>query len=123
MTIIVCGGLGQHPPTEAQVMRDRLIGLGVPDQLILCEDQSTTTLENLQNAQALLAPSSGPIVVVSDRYHLPRALLVCRALGINATGDGPRDSTSRIGLRIKQITREAIGYPIYVIRLWLRKDQ
>ena len=48
--LIPCGGLGQHPPTEAEAMRALLMDHGVPATHILSEDQSTNTYENIANA-------------------------------------------------------------------------
>ncbi|MEN9061858.1 ElyC/SanA/YdcF family protein [Ponticoccus litoralis] len=38
----------------------------------------------------LTAAGAGRIVIVTDRYHLPRARLVARRMGLDATGAWPR---------------------------------
>lgn len=112
--IIACGGLGDHPPTEAEAMRDILRAEGVPENAITLEDRSTTTAENLRNAMGLL--SDDAVVIVSDRYHLPRALLMARRLGIRATGSGPSMKGAHWGQQIRATLREIPAYAYY----WLR---
>jgi len=81
--VIPCGGTGQHPPAEAQVMQDLLQAAGIPGTAIRCESQSTTTFENIRNALPLLP---GPdVIIVTDRYHRYRTAMVARHLGLRAT--------------------------------------
>jgi uncharacterized SAM-binding protein YcdF (DUF218 family) len=46
--------------------------LGVPESAILVEDKSRTTYENAVQTKAVLG--TGPILLVTDAYHLPRAV-------------------------------------------------
>lgn len=86
--IMPCGGLTyERQRTEAEVMREMLVERGVPESIILLEDQSRITLENMLNAYALLGPDKRVAVVSSD-YHMDMALNDCRAVGLNAYGVG-----------------------------------
>ena len=86
--IMPCGGLTyERQRTEAEVMREMLVERGVPENIILLEDQSRITLENMLNAYALLGPDKRVAVVSSD-YHMDMALNDCRAVGLNAYGVG-----------------------------------
>ncbi len=86
--IMPCGGLTyERQRTEAEVMREMLMERGVPENIILLEDQSRITLENMLNAYALLGPDKRVAVVSSD-YHMDMALNDCRAVGLNAYGVG-----------------------------------
>ena len=78
------------------------------------EDRSTTTAENLRNALPLLRERD--VVIVSDWYHLPRACLVARRLGMQARGSGPGWAGARPGQQIKSALREIPAYVVY----WLR---
>jgi len=112
--LICCGGIGRHPPSEADVMRDILQAHGIPKSAITLEDQSTTTAQNIRNALALI---DGPdVMIVSDRYHLPRACLVARRLGLRPTGSAPDCSGAHMPTQIKQALREVPAYVAY----WLR---
>lgn len=91
---------------------------GVPDSAILLEDQSRTTLENLANIRALLAKLDQPnIVIVTDRYHKWRALMVARHFGFQAQASCPPPSdTSRFRV-LKSWLREAPALIYYWWRL------
>ena len=109
--IIPCGGLGQHPPTEAVVMRQLLLDAGVPKSAIAIEDQSTSTLENICFAQRLLP---GPeVTIVTDLYHARRALMVARHCRLKAIVSSPK----AVGSTFKHQLREALATPVYAIRL------
>jgi uncharacterized SAM-binding protein YcdF (DUF218 family) len=72
-------------------MRRMAIELGVPRDRIVVEDRSTSTLEHgLELIR--LAEQFGwrSFVVVTDRYHLPRALFLFRRLGLAVRGDPVR---------------------------------
>jgi uncharacterized SAM-binding protein YcdF (DUF218 family) len=83
--IVACGGILRSPVTEASVMRALLIDAGVPEGAIACEDASRNTAQNIRLARAFLAPGE-PVVIVTDRHHMPRALMIARSGGLDATG-------------------------------------
>ncbi len=109
--IIPCGGLGAHAPTEAAAMQAILEAENVPADAIICEDQSTTTLENIRNAKRLLPGRR--VIIVTDRYHGPRALMVARHLRLTAEIDAPQ--MPHIPLR--QHLREILARPAYALKL------
>lgn len=91
--LILCGGVGGNPPSEAEVMRRVATRAGVPDSALVLEDQSHSTEENLANAKTLMAARGWrSAVIVSDPFHLYRAELIARDRGIEAYGSGARNS-------------------------------
>ena len=68
--------------------------LGVPDTQMLLEDRSTTTWENLRFSRDLIAEhSSGGAprsALVTSDYHVFRAAMYARAVGLSADGLGSR---------------------------------
>ena len=90
--VIACGGLTEGIPIrEADVMAERLIALGVPARAVVREGQSTITRENIQNAISLLGGAKGKrVLVVSSDYHMVRAKIICKTLGLRADGSGAR---------------------------------
>jgi uncharacterized SAM-binding protein YcdF (DUF218 family) len=90
--LIFSGGLGYNPPTEAEAMRRLALNAGVPDDAIILEDQSHSTEANLANSQAIMAAHGWrTAIIVSAPYHLFRAELVARDLGMSATGAPARE--------------------------------
>lgn len=122
--VVPCGGLGLHPPAEARVMRDMLMAHGVPAARIVEENRSTTTFENIAFATAILRDHGvTEVLVVSDRYHGPRALMVARALGLSARFSGPptpRPLTARYARALTRETFAIIGYRLRLKRLLRR---
>ena len=58
---------------------------GVPGDAIDLEERSTNTA---QQAAAVAELVPGPVIVVTDAYHLPRAVFLMRRRGLDATGSG-----------------------------------
>lgn len=113
--IITTGGVGDHPPSEAAVTARVLTELGVPESAIRCEDRSHSTMENLVHSRAFLADGA-PVVIVTDRWHLPRAKLVARRLGLVATGAAPSLRGSHPGRITRAVLRELPALLWYAIR-------
>jgi len=91
--LILCGGLGGNPPSEAEMMRRILASAGVPADALILEDQSHSTEESLANAKALMnARGWRRVLIVSDPFHLLRAETIARDLGMDAYGSGASDS-------------------------------
>lgn len=82
---IVTGGQGaDEDRTEASVMADYLIEHGIAEDRVLLEDQSTTTYENLLFAKKLLPENTTSITIISNDFHLKRATILARKLGLKA---------------------------------------
>jgi len=81
-TIVVTGGLGSRAIiTEAEAMFLYLAARGVPSANILLEDQSTSTYENLKFANELFALLDRPTVIITNDFHLFRAVQTARRVG------------------------------------------
>lgn len=124
--VIGCGGEGEHGPAEAEVIRRDLIELGTTPDRILIEDQSTSTFENLLFARGIMREHGiVQALIVTDSYHMARALFTAHALDIQAKGDPvpwPKDGPAA-ALRRAQL-REAFALPLYRARLvaWRRAE-
>jgi vancomycin permeability regulator SanA len=113
--LIPCGGMGQHPPTEAAAMTALLISAGIPADAITPEDKSTTTMENIRNALPLL--QTRDVVIVTDAYHGPRARMTARAFGLDVRVSAPPLKGSRPMTQIKGALREIPALILYRLRL------
>lgn len=88
-SLLVTGGLGQHAPSEAQVMRQLALTAGVPQGCILVEEQATSTFESAVYCGRLCAQRHWTrALLVTDCYHLPRAWLSFRSVGLQVHGSG-----------------------------------
>ncbi len=83
--IIVSGGQGpQEDIPEALAMKRYLVGKGVPEQQIIMEDKSTSTITNFRNSYAIMQEkgmSVGKVVFVTNAYHVYRASYYAKAEG------------------------------------------
>ena len=88
---IVSGGMGPgETVTEALAMRDWLVAHGVAPERVLQEDRATSTKENLSFSYDIIRQRGdepdGNVAIVSSAYHLYRAKLMSRMLGVEAAG-------------------------------------
>ena len=86
--LVVSGGTVGPPPSEAAVMRALALDLGVSADRIILEDRSANTFENAVFVGRIIRERKWRrVVVVTDSFHLPRALLVFRWLGLPVRGE------------------------------------
>lgn len=93
-TIVISGGSGNPfvKVSEAALMREVLLDLGIPAKRIRIEGKSRDTYENAREVQQLRLKS--PLILVTSAAHMPRALRVFRALGMKPL-PAPCDFKSR----------------------------
>lgn len=87
-TSFICtGGIGDGPPSDASVCADYLSRHGVPASAIHLEERSVSTWENLIYAHEIMEQEGfGSALIVTHGFHLKRALMQARAVGIPADG-------------------------------------
>jgi vancomycin permeability regulator SanA len=76
---------------EPDAMRDYLIDAGVPADKVVADYAGFDTYDSCARAKRIFGVSK--LIMVTQTYHLPRAVATCRALGVDAAGVG--DDTSR----------------------------
>lgn len=80
--VIVSGGQGSNEPiSEAEGMKGYLEAAGIDQERILTEDTSTNTTQNLRNSGELLDKSEDSVVIVTNNFHMFRALAIARKQG------------------------------------------
>jgi uncharacterized SAM-binding protein YcdF (DUF218 family) len=89
--VATTGGVGrgthEHPLAEGVVSARWLARHGVPSERVIVEDRSRNTVENLRYlAPSLRAHRIKTALIVSDGYHLGRAVLLARDAGLDARG-------------------------------------
>lgn len=91
--MIPSGGRGNDELlSEADAMANYLIEHGIPEEHIIREDQSTTTLENIANCKKIIDSRGGTkryrIALVSSNYHIYRCLLYADKIKMKCIGIG-----------------------------------
>lgn len=88
--IILTGGFGEGAPfSESQVALNYCLQKGIPKEDLFLETKSQTTYQNLTEAKTLLEKHGwSTALVVSDPWHLKRAVAMARRLRIDAHPSG-----------------------------------
>jgi vancomycin permeability regulator SanA len=84
--IIVSGNDLAPEYNEPIAMRDYLVGAGVPAEKIIADPEGVDTYQSCVRARQIVSPAR--LIVVTQSYHLPRAVATCRAIGVAALGVG-----------------------------------
>ena len=69
---------------EPEAMRQYALALGVPDAAIILDYAGRRTYDTCYRAKAIFGVESS--LLVTQKFHLPRALFLCNALGLKASG-------------------------------------
>ena len=83
--LIPTGGLGEHPPSEAEVMARILRAEGVPDAAVLLEEKALNTWDSARLV-AKMARRLGidAVLVVTDPLHCVRTVAAFEEAGLRA---------------------------------------
>ncbi|MFJ7747370.1 YdcF family protein [Peribacillus sp. NPDC097295] len=110
---IVSGGRGPGEDiTEAEAMKQGLIKLGIAEARIILEDQSTSTKENIAFSKGLIPDPSSVGLIVSNDFHLYRAVKMAENEGLVMTGVPAK--TPKIAL-VKSYIREYLAITKYYL--------
>lgn len=82
--IMVSGDDTKRGYREAAPMKKALIEKGVPEESIIVDPNGIDTYSTMYNARYIYNISQA--VVVTQNFHLPRAIFLARSLGIDAYG-------------------------------------
>jgi uncharacterized SAM-binding protein YcdF (DUF218 family) len=92
--LIVSGGKGSDEQvSEAAAMSSYLVDRGFPADHVVLEDQSRTTEENLIYSKAImerLRPGGYHCVIVTSNFHVFRAAMLARRIGVRGQATGAR---------------------------------
>jgi vancomycin permeability regulator SanA len=90
--ILVSGDHGQWTYDEPGAMRSWLVDRGVPADRVVLDHAGFDTYDSCVRANKIFGVRQA--IVVTQAFHLPRAVTLCRKQGIEATGVG--DDSVRI---------------------------
>lgn len=89
VTIIVSGGQGpQEDIPEALAMKRYLVEKGIPEDKIIMEDKSTSTIENFRFSHEIMKEkglSETSVVFVTNAYHIYRGAYYAEKEGLTVT--------------------------------------
>lgn len=99
--ILLSGDDGQNEYNEVAVMKSYLVDAGIPGEDIVTDHAGFSTYETVYRAKAVFCVDSA--IVVTQKYHLYRALYGCERMGIEATGTVASDMGGDAGDEMREL--------------------
>lgn len=101
--IIMSGDHGRKEYDEVNLMKNYAIEKGIPAEKIFMDHAGFSTYESIYRAKEIFGAKK--VVVVTQTYHLYRALHIANSLGLEAYGVGadPRQYEGAINREIREI--------------------
>lgn len=101
--IIMSGDHGREEYDEVNIMKEFAIEKGVPSENIFMDHAGFSTYESIYRAKEIF--EADKIVIVTQKYHLYRALHIANSLGIEAYGVGadPRQYVGAMYREMREI--------------------
>ena len=107
LKIIASGGQGPHESIpEGLAIARYLVKHNIPKSDIIIEDKSKNTYENVKFSKALMNNEKDRNLIVTNNFHIFRALVISRMLKMNSDGAG---SKVKLYFSLNSWIREYIG--------------
>ena len=103
--ILMSGDHSSDSYNEVGVMKSYAMSLGVPESAIICDGKGYSTYESVWRAKEIFGYSD--LVIVTQTYHLHRAIHIANSLGIECVGASA--SLRSYGGQIFNDLREAVA--------------
>ncbi|MEW6661469.1 MAG: YdcF family protein [Bacillota bacterium] len=110
--ILFTGGLGKYPPAEALAMKAAALDMGVADMDIYLEIEAKNTRENMRFSKKVMDDHGWQTaILVSDPFHMKRAVLLAQKAGIKAFPAPAKNSVLYLNrdLRLSYTVRETVA--------------
>lgn len=82
--LLLSGDGSAGRPDEVEAMRRYLMSLGVPEEALVLDRESPRTLASFVRARDVFGERAP--IVVTNPFHLPRALFLAKRVGLEALG-------------------------------------
>lgn len=114
---IVSGGQGANEPfSEAEGMANYLIENGIEKDRILLENKSKNTVQNMQYSSALMENEYNGVGIVTNNFHMFRAMKLAKAQGLKNVCAIAADSNALY--LPNNVLRECLG----ILKDWAMKN-
>lgn len=117
--LVVTGGMGEYPPSEAEVMMRILRREGVPEEAVVLEDEALSTWDSAWLVAGVMRRRGiFGVRVVTDPLHCVRTVEAFEEAGLPAVAEPVYDSPMWRGrlARRGQLAREAVAVVWYRAR-------
>ena len=115
--VIASGGKGPGEDiTEAEAIKRELVSQGINKSRILLEEHSTDTYENIEFSKEFIPPNAEQGLVVTNTFHLYRALSIAKYQGLRVEGLSAETPWSAV---IKSYSREYLAITKFYIHRYI----
>jgi len=121
--IILTGGFGEGSyKSDSQIAKEYALSQGVPEEIILTEEKSTITEENLEFSKEIMVEKNlRTAIIVSDPLHMKRSMLMAKDYNINALSSPTTTSMYKsLKTKISFLLREEFFYVGYCVVRFFR---
>lgn len=117
-SLLLSGDASTPGYDEPNAMKEALIKLGVPEQNLVVDFAGLRTLDSILRAKRVFGIDR--CIIVTDDFHLPRALFIAQLEGLQATGFEPTPlprSVSRATYAREILARTRVWIDMKLLRL------
>ncbi len=100
---VVSGGTKSEsqPLSEAEVMKNSLLELGISGDRIILENEAKTTLQNFKYTKELLG-AEAKAAFVTNKFHIWRSKRIMKAAGVEYEAIAAPNGQHSLGFRIRE---------------------
>ena len=115
--VIASGGKGSGEDiSEAECIKRELVKQGISETRVILENHSTDTYENINFSKKLIPPNANVGLVVTNNFHLYRAISIARDQGLDVQGLPAKTPRKAV---IKSYTREYLAITKYYLKRYI----
>lgn len=103
--LLLSGDHGKENYDEVNAMKQYCVDRGVDPDVVFLDHAGFSTYESMYRAKAIFGVQK--LIVVTQRYHLSRAVYIANALGMDAYGVAAPDPNTGILPRLRNQVRES----------------
>ena len=112
--LIASGGQGfKESISEAECIKRELVKMGIPEDRIILEDRSRSTVEKLKYSLQIIKDKDARVGIITNSFHEYRAGIIAKDVGF--TNAYPVPATTLMPVGIHYMLREFFG----VVRLFM----
>lgn len=105
--ILMSGDNSSVDYNEVEAMKRYALSKGIPESVITLDHAGFSTYESCYRAKAIF--NIAQAVIITQNYHVPRAVYSCRKLGITAIGYGTPDWSRYSDFMLRAQPREFLA--------------
>ena len=116
--LLLSGDNGTEYYDEVTAMRNYVLGQDIPERAVVCDYAGFSTYDSMYRAQGIFGVERA--IVVTQGYHLPRALFIGKALDMDVYG-AAADQETFVGQQARDL-REIVARDKDLIKSFIKPE-